>query len=215
MTRSIMPAFQRNEYAAIYVGRLLAGYGELEFDLANCVSGVLGEDKETGFRVLFRAKGESARIDIADAILFPFYKAAGLRDVYKTFLGAMRHCKTIRNQYAHCHWLDRDGVVYFVDLDTPVKRETGIPLAFVPVTKELLKQQEEFFCYCAELLIFLSCEYLRRAGRLANHPWSIPAVMAEPPLHAPRDDYPAPLPDPIPHKLTKPAQDKSDSADNL
>jgi hypothetical protein len=183
------------------VGCILAGYGELEFDLANCVSGVLGTDIEVGFRILFRSKGETARIDVADAILRPFYKAQNLHSTYEAMLGAIRHCKKIRNQYSHCHWIDRDEVVYFVDLEPPVKRETGIPLAFLPVTKGLLEDQEMFFCYCSDLLTYLQKEYDLRLGRLQNHPWRVPTVLEPPALHSPREEYPGPLPDPFRNSL--------------
>jgi len=79
---SIMPAFVRYPEEAAIIGRLLAGYGELEFDLCLCVGHARG-DMDMAFKAMFRPRGETQRIDIADPIRhnllrgWPVGRAAG------------------------------------------------------------------------------------------------------------------------------------------
>ncbi len=63
----IMPAFDRYPKEAKLIGRILAGYGELEFGLCHCV-GQARNDLDMVLKVMFRARGEKQRIETADAI---------------------------------------------------------------------------------------------------------------------------------------------------
>ena len=77
-------------------------------EFANCLAATLGQhkhDHRTAIRTLFRVRGEDFRILIGDAIMRARYTDVGLEDAYNEMLGAIRYCKSIRNQYAHCHWL--------------------------------------------------------------------------------------------------------------
>src|SRR4051794_31432912 len=85
--RTIQRAFQLCPEEGAIIGRLLAGYGELEVDLALCVAATLDDDVDTAFRIMFRLRGESQRIEIADAFIQQHY-SAGLRSEYGEALGA-------------------------------------------------------------------------------------------------------------------------------
>ncbi len=50
----VMPAFRRFPDEAAIIGRLLAGYAELEIDLLHCVS-VIREDFDATLKAMFRA----------------------------------------------------------------------------------------------------------------------------------------------------------------
>jgi len=63
-----MPAFSIRPKEAEIIGRLLAGYGELEFIVYECVKVALGRSTIAA-RLLFRVRSEKTRLDIADAIL--------------------------------------------------------------------------------------------------------------------------------------------------
>src|ERR1700738_2356229 len=67
MSSIIMPAFHVYHQEAAIIGRLLAGYGELEFLLCRCVAATLGGDLSKATRILFRSRGEEHRISAADA----------------------------------------------------------------------------------------------------------------------------------------------------
>jgi hypothetical protein len=102
--RSIMPAFGQFQQEAAVIGRLLAGYGELEYELMVCLWFTIG-DLDTATRVVFRARGEEQRIITADTIMRPRYDAVGLINPYSEAVADMGWCRQIRNEYAHCHWI--------------------------------------------------------------------------------------------------------------
>jgi hypothetical protein len=102
---SIMPAFANFPHEAEIIGRLLAGYTNLEIGLMNCVQVVRG-DFDTVLKAMFRARGETARIDIADAFGRHHYDSAKLGTEFSMAISAVRYCLRIRNQYAHCGWWD-------------------------------------------------------------------------------------------------------------
>lgn len=72
-----MPAFRDWPKEAGLIAHLLGGYGELEFMLAICTSRAL-DDLTKGARVIFRTRGETARINLADVLMADAYRAAGI-----------------------------------------------------------------------------------------------------------------------------------------
>src|SRR5215210_3641414 len=116
MTSPILPSFARYPAEAAIIGRILAGYGELEFELATCV-GECVQGTRTAFRILFRTRGESARILTADAILRSIYEENGLADAWEITRQGMVWCKNTRNRYAHCHWYDDEGGLFFTHIE--------------------------------------------------------------------------------------------------
>jgi len=168
------------------VGRMLLAYGELEFALLGCVSEALNDDIHTTTRILFRVRGEAARLSVADAILRPlFSKYPGLTDKWITAYAVVRHCKNIRNQYAHCHWQrPDDGKLYFLNLDEEAKSSGEVlNVTFRPIDLVLLQKQYEYFEYAAGWLYHLRDQLILRAGKtptglILPEPKSIP----QPPL---------------------------------
>ena len=65
-----LSAFDDFPEEAALVGRILAEYGELEFELCMLL-GTLFHNPDLGIRALFRTKGETTRIQVADAFLRP------------------------------------------------------------------------------------------------------------------------------------------------
>jgi len=65
----------------------------------NCVQ-VVRDDFDAVLKAIFRVRGETARIDIADALGRHFYDDRGLATEFGMAVGAVRHCLKIRNQYA-------------------------------------------------------------------------------------------------------------------
>jgi hypothetical protein len=93
----MMPAFHRYPKEATIIGRLLAAYPELEIDLLNCVS-VARRDFDAVLKAMFRARGETPRINIGDALGRQLYHQKGLGTDFEMAVGAMRYCLKIRNQ---------------------------------------------------------------------------------------------------------------------
>ena len=114
---SIMPAFDKFPAEAAIIGRLLAGYGLLEHDLMNCVA-IVRKDLDATLKTMFRARGETQRLDIADALGRPAYRTRNVGTEFEMALSAVRSCLKIRNQYSHCGWYDdRSGQLAFVNLE--------------------------------------------------------------------------------------------------
>jgi hypothetical protein len=166
------------------VGNLLIAYGEIEWAVAVCLQRVLDIKASHATRILFRVNGEGARLATADAIMRPCFAKVGLEGQWGCAIGAAKHCKNIRNQYAHCHWRLIQGVLRFVDLDREAKAVDG-PLIVdaIPLNLDLLREQRKYFLFALDWLYFLDEEYQKRAGRLSSHSLAIPKAMPEPPLY--------------------------------
>jgi hypothetical protein len=143
---SIMPAFANFNDEAQIIGRLSAGYTSLEISLMNCVQ-VVRLDFDTVLKAMFRARGETARINIADAFGRHYYDDLNLGTEFTTAISAVRYCLKIRNQYAHCAWFDdNSGRLAFANLEdiatghTFLKDLGTLPTYYVDV--ELLTDQE-------------------------------------------------------------------------
>jgi hypothetical protein len=166
------------------VGRLLIAYGEIEFALVGCLREALHCSASMSTRILFRVRGEGARIEVADAIARPAYNKIGLGGQWGNAIGAACVCKKIRNQYAHCHWrLLSDGVLRFMDLDAEVGGDGPVTAKAIPLKLSLLQRQDEYFEYTLDWLYYLGEEYKRRAGRSSSHDLVKPKSMRSPPLY--------------------------------
>jgi len=66
----LMPAFQRFPKEADIIGRLLVGYGEVDFTFALLAAKIYG-DEDTIMRAIFRMRTEAGRITLADALMAP------------------------------------------------------------------------------------------------------------------------------------------------
>ena len=138
---AFMGAFHKFPNEAAIIGRLLAGYGELEYLMAMCLGAALGDEK-TAIRVLFRMKSE--RVTVANSLL-SISRTLTLHK-YTAAIGNMRHCTNIRNQYAHCNWeySPRFGL-FFVDLQDSARGVEQYKHNWRHVDVPLLNEQEFFF----------------------------------------------------------------------
>jgi hypothetical protein len=103
------------------IGRILTGYSELEYQLSMC-AGLAIDNRVVAFRCLFQLRGENVRLVAADALMRSAYETIGLKDEYEACLSALRVSKSIRNQYAHAHWIgfDPEGL-FFTDMEKTAK----------------------------------------------------------------------------------------------
>jgi|SRR5271154_4660112 len=100
MVRTIMPAFQKFPPEARIIGDLLTGYTDLELSLLNCVQ-VVRNDFDAVLKAMFRVRGETNRVKVADGLGLNRYRELGLDVEFSDAIDAMLHCVKIRNQYAH------------------------------------------------------------------------------------------------------------------
>lgn len=170
--------FRHKRYAQI-VGRLLIAYGEIEYEVARCLTDVLG-DHTGALRVMFRTRGETARIHIADAIMQPHFEALKIEE-YNHFIEATLFCIAIRNQYAHCHWNKYGRKLVFTNWEIfALPRVKPDNLKLHPITLDLLEQQEAYFAYVQRGLWYLCSEYQKRTGKTPSLPYGVPKEVPRP-----------------------------------
>jgi hypothetical protein len=169
------------------VGRILVSYANLEIDLMNCVK-VANDNLDTALKTMFRSRGETQRIQVADALGRQQFKDIGLTTEFEMAIGAMNICKNIRNQYAHCNWWDDlTGKLAFASLEEISKSNdcitdlSGLTTKHVDVA--LLTKQFEFFEYTSDLFIWLINRYNELEGKPFHPGVSKPKHLKNPKLY--------------------------------
>ena len=76
---------------------MLMAYGEIEFGLLTLIATTMDDDHDLAAKILFRVRGEAARIDVSDALIRTAYYKVGLGPKWENALGAIKVCKKIRN----------------------------------------------------------------------------------------------------------------------
>lgn len=192
MTASILTAFIKYPDEAAIIGRLLAGYSEIEFQLTSCLGHAI-DDNNTALRALFRIRSERDRISVADALMRNKYKAVGLENQYADAIGAVRYCRKIRNQFAHCHWIhnSKRGLA-FMNLEAAAETFARPVIKFRPVNVSLLQEHEEYFCYALDCLKFLDHEILKLRDQSKDHQHVMPQKRSQPTLYNPPKKLPNP-----------------------
>lgn len=188
---------QLSPEVATSVGRMVVGYTELEFALLSCIASAT-DDFDALFKAMFRTRGETQRLEVADALGRYKFHALQLGTDFEMALAAVQYCLKIRNQYAHCHWLivlrehDPRGVgrLGFVDLEEVAKErklaDGESRFTYNDLTPELVKQQEAYFDYADFYLVWLQCEADVKRGKEKTNPHQKPKQEARPPLCMPR-----------------------------
>jgi hypothetical protein len=189
MGRSILAPFDTFQAEAAIIGKVLAGYTTLEVGLMHCVQ-VVRDDFDAVLKAMFRARGETQRIDVADALGRYFYHDRGLGTEFEMAVGSVRYCLKIRNQYAHCVWYDdKSGKLAFVNLEEIAKRNDRLPdltsLTVLHVDAPLLIDQEAYFVYADALLAWTNYEGRLRDGKIRSNPLQKPSPMKQPPMNIP------------------------------
>src|SRR5271168_5176823 len=104
----INPAFDRHPAEANIIGKILAGFGEIEFLVVRSVGHALAMEDQI-WKALYRLRITSARLEMADTLLKPVYSLTGLGEEHAIARVMVSRCLTIRNQYAHCNWADHSS----------------------------------------------------------------------------------------------------------
>ena len=186
---SARDAFRRYPKEAEIIGRLLAGYADLEITLMHCVH-VIRSDLDTVLKTMFRTRGETARIKVADAFGRHHYAALKLETEFAMALSAVQYCLKIRNHYAHCIWYDDySGKLAFTDLEEIAEQNTFLTdlksLTILHVDVSLLDSQECYYRYAEQFVSWVNFEGRTRARELKQNPTSKPNQQNQPPLYCP------------------------------
>jgi hypothetical protein len=188
MTETIMPSFDRYPSEGNSIGRMLAGYGELELEMCACVAAATN-DLDAAIKKLFGTRGELKRIRAADGMMKASYEAAGLGAKYRRTMANMDWCRTVRNQYAHCNWYDTSAEgLCFVDLEHTASLKRKLRMVTKhrhPIDAPLLSGQEAYFRYVQKCFWYLAEAYEASKGKprhgLPLFTW--PATINRPPKH--------------------------------
>jgi hypothetical protein len=177
----------------ILLGRILAGFGDVEFAMQRCVGAAI-YNNTAATRALFRLLGSDVRLNVADALMRPAYDRAGMSNQYNEALGATRYSKSIRNQYAHAHWVySKEAGCFFTSLEKEAKKSGDVlSLDFKHVDWPLLHQQKDYLIYSLAWWYYLCYELQLRQGKSPSHTWRVPKIIAQPPLHNPQEKHPLP-----------------------
>jgi len=184
MGHTVLEIFKKHPNEAAIVGRLLAGYGELEFNLLSLLTPYMHSNVMAA-KVLFRLRGEEQRIQLADAIIRERITDSPMKERYAEAISDMGHCRKIRNQYAHCHWGEHSVVGLTIAILEPgMKSNAPMPMVSTPqISYELLVQQEHFFDFVADCLWNLAKESDVTGARLSIPLRPRPKKVPQPRLH--------------------------------
>lgn len=182
---NVSRAFAAFPQEAAVIGSILGGYTDLEIDLMHCARAPW--DFDTVFKAMFRARGESQRLDIADAFGRQAYHELGLGTEFEMGLAAVRQCLKFRNQYAHgTFWDDHSGTLAFTNLEELAK--IGDPVDGLResrvrhISLAHLQAQFAYFKHASDCLIWVLHEGNKRAGRAAFPNLKKPEQLPVPPL---------------------------------
>jgi hypothetical protein len=167
------------------IGQMLLSYGELEFVLVGMIADALSVDNPTAARILFRVNGEGPRMQVADAIIRPVCAKHNLKSKWINAHSAAKHCKSLRNQYAHCHWQLWNGTLSFLDLDSESRLpgEEDMEVTLQPIDRALILKQHQYFEYAALCLYFVRDRLKRSLGKPPEDPpFPEPKSIQRPPL---------------------------------
>lgn len=188
---------------AAIIGSLVVGYGEIEYDLATCVEAVVGVGEPSrGFKAMYCSKGEDGRLKLADVLCRSSFAERGLGDGFAETLHGVRHCKKIRNQYAHSNWTTAksavgeihewsEGGLRLVLLEESARKAGPMIFELRTITLKLLNEQDAYFRNVRDWLIYLQVAY--RAGGASSGRGLKPQRLGKPARYL----VPAQLPTPV------------------
>src|SRR5580692_6983752 len=191
----INPAFDRYPIEAQYVGKLLAGFAEIEFSVCRSAGYAAGMERDV-LKALYRLRATSSRIAAADALGKPGFREADLLTEYATALGMVGICLRIRNQFAHCNWADHletpGSGLFFTDLQESASADEGFDQAWYHVDVPLLTEHETYFATTMEWLWFLYINLRLARGDAQGDAWPKPPALAQPLFHNPPEKHTPP-----------------------
>jgi hypothetical protein len=175
--------------AAASIGRILAGYPQVEYSMLECLDAVR-EDYDVVYRYLFGVRGETQRVEIANALGRHFYHELDLGTDFDSTFDAIRHLLRIRNQYAHAHWLANETGMSMAGIEELAKSKTYATgeseVALHSVTLEIVRQQEQYGDYVSSMLAWLTDEAKIKRGKATVNRFPKPERTVPPPLKRPK-----------------------------
>lgn len=162
-------AFKKFSNEGVLIGRLLAAYADLELSLFHCVN-VTRDDFDTIYKAMFKERGESRRINMAEIFGRQNYQKLDLGTQFEMAIGSMRYCLKIRNQFAHSLWYDDySRFLAFANLEDITRNNKTIKdlsdLTIHNIDVPTLTLQEIYFEYTDSSLAWVNFEGRRIVGK--------------------------------------------------
>lgn len=175
--RMLSPGLTQCPEEASLIGAMVVNYGELEFCLAQCLGAVIG-DNILALKLIYQDRGEDRRINICNTMMHARFRAIKLDALFTETIDQVRHCKIIRNQYAH-GWFSwsafsigwgenprtRKVMLKLVALEDSGGDPTDFSVAPKNLPLELLKDQADYFINAQDWIMWLQNEAERAAGK--------------------------------------------------
>ena len=152
-------------------------------------------DKRQALRNFFLTRGEKARIDLVkdrekeDQSM----RLTGVKAEFAETLAAVRACRKIRNDFAHCHWttlkngLETDGL-FFVNIEQAAKSSPSGKLVFQWQHASLprLQAMEAYYVYAHGCLSHVLAAISKQRGQPGYYgDKGMPAKQLPPPRSVP------------------------------
>lgn len=119
------------------------------------------EDLDIALKALYRSRGETQRIDIADALIRNRIKSE-IKQTYETTLAHIRVCLTIRNRYAHANWLHAGSdKLCYIDIEELAKSSQPVDMGNMQLyhlDMDTVRDQARFFNEVMQNLQYLCME---------------------------------------------------------
>lgn len=152
----ISPALSNRRDEAALIGLLVLGYSELDIMFCH-VGGLALGNKSVVMDALHKIQNEGTRIDVVSRLVRHVFSTPEKSAQFGETLGAIKFCKTVRNQYAHAKWGDDgNGLIFFNAHDA--NWLNADPFAWKATNLALLKEQEAYFEYTRKCLLALEWE---------------------------------------------------------
>jgi len=179
------PSLDRRSDEAAIAGRMVVGFGELEFLVVNLAAIALkGHSDGNIFKALYQLRATKPRMDVAFTLMEPFCAEHGLVDTLSVTRNAIGYCTQVRNQYAHCNWADdANGGLFFTDTEDSARR-SDFSHDWKHVDIGILSAQEIFFGYARHWLMHLENKIKIISGdRSAVPVFPAPPIQPQPTRH--------------------------------
>ena len=154
-------AFDRFRREGEIIGRLVIEYGEMEWDLCLLVSHIT-QNLDTALKAMYRSRGETQRIDVADSLARNRLPTGRVRTIYEQTIAQMRDCLKIRNQYAHTNWVETaGGELCFVNIEELANGHEIIELSNMQLHRldmSIIDDQARFFLQVMQNMRYLNME---------------------------------------------------------
>jgi hypothetical protein len=182
----ILSQFKKFQAEARIIGRLLAGYGELEYEFGLCIGEAIG-DENSAVRALYSIRGEMPRLNLGNVFVQGSFKKQSLDQFYfRTVFPGLNWCREIRNQYAHAHWKEDPAAscLCFADPEKAIRQVGKFNPTYHPIKLDTLKEQEKFFVFVQRGLQHLRHENQKLAGKISTHSHPRPPTRPRPPKYS-------------------------------